>query len=78
MNLFNVGPLELLLILIIALFIFGPRRLPEIARGLGKAIREFRQTSQELTEGLARELEAASQEPGKDKESAETPASKST
>jgi sec-independent protein translocase protein TatA len=38
----NVGPLELLVVLIIALVIFGPKRLPELGRSLGKGIREFR------------------------------------
>lgn len=38
----NVGPAELALVLIIALVVFGPKRLPELGRSLGKAIREFR------------------------------------
>jgi sec-independent protein translocase protein TatA len=38
----NVGPLELIVVLIIALVIFGPKRLPELGRSLGKGIREFR------------------------------------
>ncbi len=38
----NVGPLELAVVLIIALVIFGPKRLPELGRSLGKGIREFR------------------------------------
>jgi len=38
----NVGPLEVLLVLIIALIVFGPKRLPELGRSLGKGIREFR------------------------------------
>ena len=38
----NVGPLELLIILIIALVIFGPKRLPDLGRSLGKGMREFR------------------------------------
>jgi sec-independent protein translocase protein TatA len=38
----NVGPFEVLLVLIIALIVFGPKRLPELGRSLGKGIREFR------------------------------------
>jgi sec-independent protein translocase protein TatA len=38
----NVGPLELVVVLIIALIVFGPKRLPELGRSLGKGIREFR------------------------------------
>ena len=39
---FNVGPLELVVVLIIALIVFGPKRLPELGHSLGKGIREFR------------------------------------
>ncbi|HEX3323720.1 MAG TPA: twin-arginine translocase TatA/TatE family subunit [Solirubrobacterales bacterium] len=38
----NVGPFELAIVLIIALVVFGPKRLPELGHSLGKAIREFR------------------------------------
>jgi sec-independent protein translocase protein TatA len=38
----NVGPLEIVIVLIIALIVFGPKRLPELGRSLGKGIREFR------------------------------------
>lgn len=38
----NVGPLEILIVLIIALIAFGPKRLPELGRSLGKGLREFR------------------------------------
>jgi sec-independent protein translocase protein TatA len=38
----NVGPLEIVVVLIIALVVFGPRRVPELGRSLGKGIREMR------------------------------------
>jgi sec-independent protein translocase protein TatA len=38
----SVGPLELAIVLVIALVIFGPKRLPELGRSVGKGIREFR------------------------------------
>lgn len=43
---FDIGPGELILLLVIALLIFGPSRLPELARSLGKGIREFREAIQ--------------------------------
>lgn len=38
----NIGPLEIVVVLIIALVVFGPKRLPELGRSLGRGIREFR------------------------------------
>ncbi len=38
----NVGPLEIVVVLIIVLVIFGPKRLPEMGRSLGRGIREFK------------------------------------
>ena len=38
----NVGPLEIAIVLVIALVIFGPKRLPELGKSMGKGIREFK------------------------------------
>jgi twin arginine-targeting protein translocase, TatA/E family len=40
----NIGPLEIVVVLIIALVVFGPKRLPELGNSLGRSIREFRST----------------------------------
>ena len=47
---FGLGTQEILLILVVALVVFGARRLPEIGSGLGRAIRNFRQASSEPDE----------------------------
>ena len=47
----NIGPGELILILVIALVIIGPGRLPDVGAALGKSIREFRKASTDMAEG---------------------------
>jgi sec-independent protein translocase protein TatA len=44
----GIGGWELFLIFVIALLVFGPRKIPELARGLGKGLREIRRLSTEL------------------------------
>ena len=39
----NVGPLEIIIVLVIALIVFGPKRLPELGKSLGRGINEFRE-----------------------------------
>jgi sec-independent protein translocase protein TatA len=46
----NIGPGELILILVIALVIIGPGRLPDVGSALGKSIREFRKASSDMAE----------------------------
>jgi len=55
---FGLGMQELIVIFIIALLVFGPRKLPELGRSLGRGLREFKRASEELKEGLAVELSA--------------------
>jgi len=47
---FNIGPVEFIVIVVLALVVFGPEKLPELLRGAGQAIREFQRASRELTE----------------------------
>ena len=48
----EVGPLEILTVAVIALVVFGPQRLPEIARNIGKAINEVRRMTAEMKSEL--------------------------
>ena len=41
---FNVGPMELIVVLIIALVVLGPKKLPEVGKSLGKGMREFKES----------------------------------
>lgn len=45
---FNIGPTELIVILVIALIVFGPKRLPEIGRTMGKSLRELRKATDDI------------------------------
>ena len=56
MNFFGIGFLEILLILVIALIIFGPGKLPEIARMMGRAVRILRKATFDLTTAVTKEL----------------------
>ena len=55
----NIGFPELLVIFVVALLVFGPKRLPELGRSLGRGISEFRRASTELKSSIEREIESA-------------------
>lgn len=55
----RIGPLgiwELLIILVVVLLIFGPRRLPEMARGIGQSVREFRKGIRDMKDDFEAEV----------------------
>src|SRR5689334_24544344 len=53
---FNIGAGEMVVILVLALLILGPKRLPELARGIGKFLREFRRQTDEVRSVVTREF----------------------
>ena len=68
MNIFGIGLPEMAVILVLALLIFGPKKLPEIGRSLGKALRGFQEASKEFEAEFKREaeqLEKVAKEPMK-------------
>ena len=56
MNFLGMGPMELMMILVLALIVFGPGKLPEIAGQVGRVVRDFRRTTSELSSEFSRTL----------------------
>lgn len=54
----NLGPAELLVIMAIALIVFGPKKLPEIGKGLGNALREFNKARNDFMDSLNTEADS--------------------
>ena len=52
----SIGGPEMLIILVVALIVFGPRRLPELGRSLGRGLSELRRASTDLRDTLEREI----------------------
>jgi sec-independent protein translocase protein TatA len=57
MNVFGIGLPEMVLILVVALLVFGPKKLPEIGRSLGKALKGFQDASKEFESEFKRQAE---------------------
>jgi sec-independent protein translocase protein TatA len=62
----SVGPWELILILAIALIIFGPGKLPEVGRSLGKSINEFKRASVDIKKQIEDEVKEIEEAPKKE------------
>ena len=58
----SIGMPEMLVILVIALIIFGPRKLPELGKSLGKSLAEFKRASNELRSTLEEEIKIDEQQ----------------
>ena len=58
----NIGIPGLVLILILALIVFGPKKLPEIGKATGQTIREFKKSTKELTSDVVEEFDEIKQE----------------
>lgn len=65
---FGIGTTELLVILFIILLVFGAKKLPELAQGLGKGIREFKKASSEIQDELDLNKPLSSTDSKKNKE----------
>lgn len=59
---FGIGTSELILILVLALLIIGPKELPKIGREVGKAFRSFQRAADDIKESITREIEDVGKE----------------
>jgi sec-independent protein translocase protein TatA len=64
----SIGMPELIIILVIALIIFGPRKLPELGKSLGRSLNEFKKASTDLQNTLEQEIKIEEQKEQKEKE----------
>lgn len=64
---FGIGTTELIIILVVALLVLGPKKLPEIAKSLGKGVAEFRRMSSDMQRTIETEANRADEEREKEK-----------
>lgn len=74
----SFGPMEILLIFLVILLVFGAKRIPEIARGMGKGIREFKTATREISDELSVNDSNRIQPPRPTQQGTTTPRSEST
>jgi TatA/E family protein of Tat protein translocase len=60
---FGLGFPEIIVILAVALIVLGPKRLPELAQSLGKALKEFRKATSEVRDGIEKDIRSSRDEP---------------
>jgi sec-independent protein translocase protein TatA len=65
---FGLGPTELIVILVIALVIFGPSRLPKVGQSVGQALRAFRDSTDKVHEEVNKSMEAVTSTDSEKKE----------
>ncbi len=65
---FDIGPIEMVLILLVALLFFGAKRLPDLAGGLGKSIREFKKGLKDVQDEVSKEVHQPSSQAPKGEE----------
>ena len=67
----NLGAMEIFLILLIVLLLFGAKRLPELSRSMGKSLREFKKATSDVEDDFRN---AMNEDPSKEKKSSDEPA----
>ncbi len=76
---FGIQPIHIIIVIAVALIIFGPSKLPEMGRGLGRAITEFRKGTQEMTNSFKEEVsKPLNEQPGPETPAVQPPVAPAT